>query len=68
MQNYTVKWTDDALDNFDNMALGFTNYRKIIYKRWCIIYSVENKNVYLLLILDSRQDIQEQLMYRILNH
>ena len=49
-------------------ALGFTNYREIIYKRWRIIYSVENKNVYLLLILDSRQDIQEQLMYRILNH
>ncbi len=49
-------------------ALGFTNYREIIYKRWRIIYSVESKNVYLLLILDSRQDIQEQLMYRILNH
>ena len=49
-------------------VLGFTDYREIIYKRWPIIYSVENKNVYLLLILDSRQDIQEQLMYRILNH
>ena len=49
-------------------ALGFTDYREIIYKRWRIIYSVENKNVYLLLILDSRQDIQEQLVYRILNH
>jgi len=49
-------------------ALGFTDYREIIYKRWRIIYSVESKNVYLLLILDSRQDIQEQLVYRILNH
>ena len=49
-------------------AFGFSNYREIIYKRWRIIYSVEGKNVYLLLILDSRQDIQEQLVYRILNH
>ena len=48
--------------------LGFTVYREIIYKRWRIIYSVESKNVYLLLILDSRQDIQEQLVHRILNH
>ncbi len=108
MQNYTVKWTEDAVSDFNNIidyifgenktnakniylaikeqcqdldyfplrgrvvpeleALGFTDYREIIYKRWRIIYSVENKNVYLLLILDSRQDIQEQLVYRILNH
>ena len=49
-------------------TLGFTNYREIIYKRWRIIYSVESKNVYLLLILDSRQDIQEQLVFRVLNY
>jgi len=49
-------------------ALGFADYKEIIYKRWRIIYSVESKNVYLLFILDSRQDIQEQLVYRILNH
>ena len=49
-------------------AFGFSNYREIIYERWRIIYSVESKNVSLLLILDSRQDIQEQLVYRILNH
>ena len=47
---------------------GFTTYREIIYKRWHIIYSVESKNVFLLLILDSRQDIEEQLMYRALSH
>ena len=108
MQKYTVKWTDDAINDFDNIigyifkenktnaksmylaiknqcqaldhfplrghiipelqALGFTDYREIIYKRWRIIYSVEKQNVYLLLILDSRQDIQVQLVERILNH
>ena len=46
--------------------LGFMYYREIIYKRWHIIYSIEGKNIYLLLILDSRQDIQEQLVQRVL--
>ena len=108
MQKYTVKWTDDAVDDFDNIIgyifkenetnaksmylaikkqcqdldyfpfrghvvpeleiLGFTEYRELIYKRWRIIYSIEGQDVYLLLIIDSRQDIQEQLIQRILNH
>ena len=108
MQNYTVKWTDDAISDFNNIidyifgenktnakniylaikeqcqdldyfplrgrvvpelkALGFTDYREIIYKRWRIIYSVEGTNVYLLLILDSRRDIEEQLVHRVLHH
>ena len=49
-------------------ALGFKNYRELIYKRWRIIYSVEGQNVYLLLIIDIRQDMQEQLVQRVLNH
>jgi len=108
MKQYTVKWTDNAIDDFDNIigyifkenttnaknmylaikeqcqnldyfplrghivpelqALGFMDYRELIYKRWRIIYSVEGQNVYLLLIIDSRQDMQEQLVQRILNH
>ena len=108
MQKYSVKWTNDAIDDFDNIigyifkenktnaksmylaikeqcqsldffplrghiipelqTLGFTHYRELIYKRWRIIYSVEEQNIYLLLIIDSRQDIQEQLVQRILNH
>ena len=108
MQKYIVKWTDDAVDDFDNIigyifkenetnaknmylaikeqcqdldffplrghvvpelqTLGFTEYRELIYKRWRIIYSVEGENVYLLLIIDSRQDMQELLVQRMLNH
>jgi len=107
MQKYIVKWTDDALDDFNNIIgyifkeneinaksmylaikeqchnldyfpfrghivpelqiLGFTEYRELIYKRWRIVYSVEDTDVYLLLIIDSRQDMQEQLVQRILN-
>ena len=51
-------------------ALGIMQYRVLIFKRWHIIYSVEDTTVNLLLIIDSRQDIQEQLIQRILkaNH
>ncbi len=47
-------------------ALGIMQYRELIFKRWRIIYSVETHSVNLLLIIDSRQDIQEQLIQRIL--
>jgi len=47
-------------------TLGMMQYREIIYKRWRIIYSVESNKVYILLIIDSRQDIQDQLVQRIL--
>ena len=48
-------------------AMGFTHYRELIYKRWRIIYSIENETVYLLLILDSRQDMEDLLVQRLLN-
>jgi len=48
-------------------ALGLTHYRELIYMRWRIVYSVEDRDVYLLLIIDSRQNIQDQLVQRILN-
>ena len=47
--------------------LGFCEYRELIYKRWRIIYSIEDDRVYLLLLIDSRQDIQEQLVRRVLH-
>ena len=49
-------------------SLGFCEYREIIYKRWRIIYSIEDSHVYLLLLIDSRQDIQEQLVRRMLHN
>jgi len=46
---------------------GFTEYRELLYKRWRIIYSIEEENVYLLLIIDSKQDMQNQLIKRIMS-
>lgn len=107
MQKYTVKWSEDAVNDFDNIigyifkenetnaksmyiaikeqcqdldyfpfrghivqelqTLGFSEYRELIYKRWRIVYSVEMQDVYLLLIIDSRQDMQELLVQRVLS-
>jgi len=47
-------------------SLGIMQYRELIFKRWRIIYSINNDTVNLLLMIDSRQDIQEQLIERIL--
>jgi len=47
-------------------SLGIMQYRELIFKRWRIIYSVDDNIVNLLLIIDSRQDMQEQLVQRIL--
>lgn len=107
MKTYIVKWSKDALNDFDTIigyifkenetnakkmyiaikkqcqdlenfpfrghvvseleSLGLTQYRELIYKRWRIIYSIEENNVYLLLIIDSRQNIEEQLIQRIVH-
>ena len=48
-------------------TFGYTEYRELIYKRWRIIYSIEDANVYLLLIIDSRQDIQDKLIKRMMH-
>ncbi len=47
-------------------SLGMMQYRELLFKRWRIIYTIKSDTVYLLLIIDSRQDIQEQLIARIL--
>ena len=46
-------------------ALGILDYRELIHQRWRILYTVEAQRVYLLMIIDSRQDMQEQLVERI---
>jgi len=48
-------------------TLGILDYRELIYQRWRIMYTIEAQNVYLLLIIDSRQDMQEQLVTRFIN-
>ncbi len=45
---------------------GITLYREIITSPWRIIYKVGNDTVYIMAILDSRQNVEELLLQKLL--
>ena len=48
------------------VSLGIREYREIFFKPYRIIYRVMDKNVYVLLIVDGRRDMQSLLQRRLL--
>ena len=49
------------------LALGIREYREIFFKPYRIIYRIMGKNVYVLLIVDGRRNMQSSLQRRLLN-
>ena len=49
------------------LTLGIREYREIFFKPYRIIYRVMEKNVYVLLIVDGRRDMQSLLQRRLLD-
>lgn len=49
------------------LVLGIQEYREIFFKPYRIIYRIMGKNVYVLLIVDGRRDMQSLLQRRLLN-
>jgi plasmid stabilization system protein ParE len=47
--------------------IGILKYREIIYKRWRIIYKIDNTKVYVLLIVDSSRNLQDLLFQRLID-
>ena len=45
---------------------GITLYREIITSPWRIIYKVGNETVYIMAILDSRQNVEEILLQKLI--
>lgn len=45
---------------------GITFYREVIATPWRIIYKVGNDSVYIMAILDSRQNVEELLLQKLL--
>ena len=45
---------------------GITLYREVISSPWRIIYKVGNDTVYIMAILDSRQNVEELLLQKLL--
>ena len=46
--------------------IGIFKYREIIYKRWRVIFKIENEKVYILLIVDSSRNLEDILFQRII--
>ena len=49
------------------LALGIREYREVFFKPYRIIYRVMDKNVYVLLVVDGRRDMQSLLQRRLLD-
>jgi toxin ParE1/3/4 len=49
------------------LAIGIRDYREIFFKPYRIIYRVMYKNVYVLLVVDGRRDMQSLLQRRLLD-
>ncbi|TKI70270.1 type II toxin-antitoxin system RelE/ParE family toxin [Sulfurimonas crateris] len=45
---------------------GITFYREVVATPWRIIYKVGNDTVYIMAILDSRQNVEELLLQKLL--
>jgi toxin ParE1/3/4 len=46
--------------------IGILRYRELIYKRWRIVYKVENERIYILIVIDSSRNIEDILFRRLL--
>lgn len=48
------------------MAIGMPDYRELIIRPWRLIYRIENRNVFVLALLDSRRNLEDILLERLL--
>lgn len=46
-------------------AQGIRQYRELIIKQWRLVYRISQKSVYVLTVLDSRQNIEDILLQRL---
>jgi len=46
---------------------GITQYRELIVVPWRIIYRISERNVYVLSVLDSRRNVEDILLKRLIN-
>ena len=45
---------------------GITIYRELITQPWRVMYKIENDTVYIMAIFDSRQNVEELLLQKLL--
>ena len=47
--------------------IGILKYKEIIYERWRIIFKIDNIKVYVLLVVDSRRNLEDILFQRLID-
>ena len=47
--------------------IGILKYREIIHDRWRIIFKIDNTKVYVLLVVDSRRNLEDILFQRLID-
>lgn len=71
---FEIKLECKKLENFPKrkrvvpelQQIGILKYREIIHKRWRIVYAVEDKKVFVLLVVDSSRDLEDVLLQRLI--
>ncbi len=48
--------------------IGILKYREIIYKRWRIVFKVEESKVSVLLVVDNSRNLEDLMFQRLLNN
>ena len=46
--------------------IGIVKYRELIYKKWRIIYKIDSKKVYILIVVDTSRNVEDLLFQRLL--
>jgi len=46
--------------------IGIVKYREIIYKRWRIIYKIDDEKIYVLIVVDSSRNVEDILFQRLI--
>jgi predicted component of type VI protein secretion system len=46
--------------------IGVIKYRELIYKRWRVIFKIQETNVFILLVVDSSRNLEDILFQRLL--
>jgi toxin ParE1/3/4 len=47
--------------------IGILKYREIIHERWRVIFKIDNTKVYVLLLVDSRRNLEDILCQRLID-
>ena len=46
--------------------IGITKYRELIYKRWRIVYKIDDTKVHILLVADASRNLEDILFQRLI--